>query len=200
MGKQKRAEITRQQIIEAGIRLFSTAGYHSTSSKKIAREAGVAVGSFYNHFRDKKHLLQEIQQLHSQKVHRLIRQSLQEADHQHLAQDGRSLVQQMIQHTLHLHTYPPDLHREITSLEYSDADFAALGQQEEKQAIQHTITYLKQHQDKLRVQDLEAAAIVISQAIKQVVHSIKIFGAPIAQQRITEALGEMIYRFLYKDS
>ena len=50
--QQKRSEQTRARILEAGKRLFMRDGYHSTSRKKIAAEAGVAIGSFYSYFDD----------------------------------------------------------------------------------------------------------------------------------------------------
>src|ERR1700720_1429375 len=44
---------TRRALIEAAARIFNSAGYHSTDSNRIAREAGYAPGTFYVHFADK---------------------------------------------------------------------------------------------------------------------------------------------------
>jgi TetR/AcrR family fatty acid metabolism transcriptional regulator len=48
---------TRERIREAAVRVFSREGFDRASVKSIADEAGVAVGSIYNHFRDKDDLL-----------------------------------------------------------------------------------------------------------------------------------------------
>ncbi len=48
---------TRQRIREAAVLAFSRDGFDGTSVKSVADEAGVAVGSIYNHFRDKDDLL-----------------------------------------------------------------------------------------------------------------------------------------------
>ena len=48
---------TKERIREAAVRVFSREGFDRASVKSIAEEAGVAVGSIYNHFRDKEELL-----------------------------------------------------------------------------------------------------------------------------------------------
>ncbi len=48
---------TTERIREAAVRVFSREGFDRATVKSIAEEAGVAVGSIYNHFRDKDDLL-----------------------------------------------------------------------------------------------------------------------------------------------
>ncbi|RAK17160.1 TetR family transcriptional regulator [Anoxybacillus vitaminiphilus] len=48
------------EIIHAAIRLFSEKGYNSTSVEEIAKESGIAKGSFYKHFHSKEDLLLQI--------------------------------------------------------------------------------------------------------------------------------------------
>lgn len=57
---QKRGIITRDKIRTAGIKLFSDIGYYNINSKDIAKEAGVAIGSFYAYYKDKKELFIDI--------------------------------------------------------------------------------------------------------------------------------------------
>src|SRR5271166_14457 len=51
---------TRRALIEAASRIFNSAGYHSTDSNRIAREAGYAPGTFYVHFPDKLAIFLEV--------------------------------------------------------------------------------------------------------------------------------------------
>jgi len=53
---QDRAIRTKENIMEAGKRLFSEKSYHDVMADDIAKEAGVSVGSFYAYFKDKRHL------------------------------------------------------------------------------------------------------------------------------------------------
>jgi AcrR family transcriptional regulator len=50
-----------QRIMDAALACFSRAGYHGTSLKEIAAEAGVAKSLVHYHFESKEHLLVELQ-------------------------------------------------------------------------------------------------------------------------------------------
>jgi AcrR family transcriptional regulator len=45
---------TRAALVEAGRKLFISQGYHGTSMREIADEAGLALGGIYNHFGSKE--------------------------------------------------------------------------------------------------------------------------------------------------
>jgi AcrR family transcriptional regulator len=53
-------ETTRQAILEASYRLFTEQGYHGTSMRAIAAQAGITAGSIYNHFADKEQIIQAV--------------------------------------------------------------------------------------------------------------------------------------------
>ena len=55
-------EKTRASIIRAGIKLFSSSGYHGTSVGDIAKAAQITKGAFYHHFQTKEELLMLIHQ------------------------------------------------------------------------------------------------------------------------------------------
>jgi AcrR family transcriptional regulator len=54
--KQDRSIKTKNKLLEAGKRVFSQRNYHDVHAGDIARDAGVAVGSFYAYFHDKRDL------------------------------------------------------------------------------------------------------------------------------------------------
>lgn len=49
-----KGEVTRATLLKAAHKLFLTQGFHGTSMREIADEAGVAVGGIYNHFATKE--------------------------------------------------------------------------------------------------------------------------------------------------
>jgi AcrR family transcriptional regulator len=51
---------TRQALLAAARKEFLQEGYFDTDTNKIARKAGVAAGSFYNHFQDKREIFIEV--------------------------------------------------------------------------------------------------------------------------------------------
>ncbi|WP_338471788.1 TetR/AcrR family transcriptional regulator [Niallia sp. XMNu-256] len=55
--KQERAQQKRKSLLESGLQLFIHHGYEHTTAKEIALHAGVATGTFYRYFSDKRQLL-----------------------------------------------------------------------------------------------------------------------------------------------
>ncbi|MFQ5957685.1 MAG: TetR/AcrR family transcriptional regulator [Candidatus Brocadiales bacterium] len=60
LSKDKALETKKPAIIDAAIRLFSEKGIKATTVKDIAREAGVAEGTLYRHWKGKEELAQEL--------------------------------------------------------------------------------------------------------------------------------------------
>ncbi|MCB1052077.1 MAG: TetR family transcriptional regulator [Acidobacteria bacterium] len=53
MKQTDKSSLSIQQILQAGLRCFSQAGYKGTSMKDIAQEASVSIGRVYHHFQAK---------------------------------------------------------------------------------------------------------------------------------------------------
>lgn len=54
------ADLTRQRVIRAALELFTTRGYHDTTTALIAKKAGIAEGTIYRHFASKQQLVNEL--------------------------------------------------------------------------------------------------------------------------------------------
>ena len=54
------ADLTRQRLIRAALELFTTRGYHVTTTAQIAKKAGIAEGTIYRHFASKQQLVNEL--------------------------------------------------------------------------------------------------------------------------------------------
>lgn len=70
------AEKTRQDIIEAGINVFSKKWYAIVNMSDIAKEAGVTRGAIYWHFKNKAELFREIHNIVAGEIETIVRQSL----------------------------------------------------------------------------------------------------------------------------
>jgi AcrR family transcriptional regulator len=53
-------QLRRQAILEAGLAIFSSAGFAAAKLDAVAEKAGVAKGTIYLHFRDKQDLFEQI--------------------------------------------------------------------------------------------------------------------------------------------
>jgi AcrR family transcriptional regulator len=60
MQQHERSERSRQQILEAALRLFSHQGYRGTSIREIAEAAGISTGNLYHQFPDKETLFRTL--------------------------------------------------------------------------------------------------------------------------------------------
>lgn len=60
--RQKRALETRSKIVEAAKKVIAQKGFENVSIEDIAKEAGVATGSFYTYFKRKEDIIEEMNQ------------------------------------------------------------------------------------------------------------------------------------------
>lgn len=58
--RKRDAKATRDRLVRAALDLFTSQGYHGTTTPVIAERAGVAEGTIYRHFTSKEQLLNEI--------------------------------------------------------------------------------------------------------------------------------------------
>jgi AcrR family transcriptional regulator len=63
--KATKGERTRDRIVRAAHRLFIEQGYHGTSMRRIAEQAGLALGGIYNHFASKEDILAAVMMEHN---------------------------------------------------------------------------------------------------------------------------------------
>jgi AcrR family transcriptional regulator len=64
--KEELVQKRSQQILEAAARVFAQKGYHTSTTREIAAEAGVSEGTIYNYFQSKEDLLLSVPRLLSE--------------------------------------------------------------------------------------------------------------------------------------
>ncbi|MGL4288279.1 MAG: TetR/AcrR family transcriptional regulator [Phreatobacter sp.] len=68
----KRAEVSRQQILDVAASLFRARGYTETSLRDIGAQVGMKAGSLYYHFASKEELAAEVLRVGVQRVHEAV--------------------------------------------------------------------------------------------------------------------------------
>ncbi|WP_242949545.1 TetR/AcrR family transcriptional regulator [Clostridium pasteurianum] len=66
---QKRSIEKRKKIIDTATKIFNDKGYLNTTTAEIAKEAGLATGSVYAYFKDKKDIFVEVLKLYSNSIY-----------------------------------------------------------------------------------------------------------------------------------
>jgi AcrR family transcriptional regulator len=67
-GAEKRRFDTREKLVNTAEYLFSKKGYHNTQVIDIVKAAGVSAGTFYNYFKDKKDIFEQLVEKNLKKI------------------------------------------------------------------------------------------------------------------------------------
>lgn len=103
----------RQQILEAARTVFAKRGYHQTTIEHIVAEAGVARGTFYLYFEDKRSVFAELIDRFSNRISMAISSIIVDDEQRSVADQTRANIRAII--TLALQE------REMTKILFSDA-------------------------------------------------------------------------------
>lgn len=74
------ADLTRQRLIRAALELFTTRGYHDTTTAQIAKKAGIAEGTIYRHFASKQHFVNELYRAAQRWAANLVQETARDPD------------------------------------------------------------------------------------------------------------------------
>lgn len=80
MKREEKNEAKRQSILDAALRVFAAKGFAATRMDEVARDAGVAKGTIYIHFKDKEDLFAAILKEVLMPQHTMIVQTLERND------------------------------------------------------------------------------------------------------------------------
>ena len=196
---QKRGMETKKKIIEAAAELFAEKGYHKTNALEIAAKAGVATGSFYAYFNNKKEVLIEIIRnfytVTSEKVLNAYSVRIRENATDDY-REGKKLVHSMIRALYDAHTVHPSLHRELLAMILLDSEIEQISREEDRKIVAAMILLFKEYRKYVRVRDTEAAAILLHKVGEEIIHHIKIMGSDIDGERLLGELEDMVCRYL----
>lgn len=190
---QKRSIETRRSIINSAMELFSQKGFHNTNSKEIAAHAGVAIGSFYAYFEDKKQLFIEVLKCYNQQISERIH-----FDKNLELRDVDKFIYQLVDIILAAHDFKPGFHRELTTMRYSDQDVQLVMKELEDHQLDFTYKHLKAYEEVIKVKDLKTAAFIIFNTIQSIAHEYKFSKPVIEEESLKKELTDMIVNYLFK--
>lgn len=194
---QKRGIETKAKIIKAASSLFCEKGFHNINAADIAARAGVATGTFYSYFNDKKEVLVDVLRLFYQEVtEKVLRSSPGEWQG---IMEGRKFISSMIKSFYAAHAINPRLHKQLNALILLDKDIEEINRNEERKVISLIKSFMESHREDIRVADLEAAAEMIFLVSDEMIHRIKITGSDTMSERLLKELEDMLCRFLLKE-
>jgi AcrR family transcriptional regulator len=163
---QERSRLTVDAIVEATARILVREGYDRASTNKIARAAGVSIGSLYQYFPSKEALVAAVVDRHTEEMMGLVRKAMIEVAEQPVAVAARKLVRVMID----AHRVNPKLHRALVEQVPRVGRLDRIHQIDRESAAL-VWSYLDAHRDEIQVADIELAAFVCVTTVEALTHA-----------------------------
>ena len=192
--------MTRDRIIDAAQDLFGKNGYHRTNAQQVAAHAGLATGTFYSYFNNKKEVLIEIiKRFYRETAHKVFYYYNSSASdiNDDPFKAGKRLVHIIITALYEAHSINPCLHRELVALSLLDDELIDINRKEETRVLDFLTTLLSSNREVLQVSDLEAAAFLLYRTAEEVIHRLRIIGSDIESERMLAELENMICAYLF---
>ena len=163
---QKRSRLTVDALLEATARILVTEGFDRASTNKIARLAGVGIGSLYQYFPNKEALVGAVVDRHSEATMQVVRTALAKVALRPVDEAIGALVRVGIDS----HRVNPKLHRVLTE------QVPRVGRLDSVQAVGRETyalvrAYLEAHRDELAVTDTSLAAFVCVTTVEALTHA-----------------------------
>lgn len=140
MPSQKRSIEKYENILKAAFTLFNERGYYNITTADIAKEAGVATGSIYSYFEDKKDIFIEIM--------KRINKKFFSPTHDFWTDNGtielkdevsiKKIFKKFIKLMMEYHNFSKLFHDDMMALELLDEDIAVIRKENLKQREQNT--------------------------------------------------------------
>lgn len=191
----KKSAQTRQQIIDAAMKLFSETGYYKTNSKEIAKEAKVSIGCFYNYFEDKKEVFSEVLDSYYIKFNTVIENKLKQLLEN--PSDKKTMLYEAIKAILDAHSIFTGFHNELIVMYYSDPVMFEKNQKQHKESLELTITCLRQLANPDKIKNIEIAGTIIYSSIDAVIDRIVFLNEHDKEEEYIKELVEMVSSYLF---
>ncbi|MGH3557152.1 MAG: TetR/AcrR family transcriptional regulator [Mycobacterium sp.] len=189
--KQRRAEQTRQRILDAAARVFAEHGYASGTTNRIAEAAELSIGSLYQYFPNKDAILGTLMQAHVEAGARKISECLADGVPARLSDALRVFVRATIDN----HRDNPRLHRVLFEEAPRAPAFLAQLRDSEQTMIDATACLLEQHPE-IRVDDSQLAARIVVATIESLVHRLITAPSPIDPQQLEDEIVALLAGYL----
>jgi AcrR family transcriptional regulator len=180
---QARSRATVDALIEATARILVRDGFDGASTNRIAREAGVSVGSLYQYYPGKEALVVAVIERHNRDLMQVVREALADVETEPLEPATRRLVAAAIA----AHRVDPKLHRVLAE---QTPRTGALANVEAFSSETYALfrAYLERRRDELRAVDLELAAFVCVTSIEALTHTAVLHRPDMLSEAATETL------------
>lgn len=191
--RQDRSRATVDAILDATAHVLVAEGYDRASTNRVAERAGVSVGSLYQYFPNKEALVGELVDRLSKQITELVVDRLSELLEEPPERVARELVTAMVR----LKRDDPALARvlreqipRVGRLQRYERDLERI--------IEATEAYLTRWRERMRHDDLAAAAFVTVHTVDAVTHAGVTGRAPLDDAQLIEHTTALVLSYLVR--
>lgn len=141
---KKSSIATKERILEKGFELICQRGYSNVTSVDIAKYAGVATGSLYQYFPDKRAVFLAGAKKYSDQILAPILNTFSQNNFK--LSKLPVLIEQIIDDFIKNHSLNQRAHTEIIAMSQLDPDFADIFKQNELRLTRQIVQFLSSHQ------------------------------------------------------
>ena len=163
--QQARSVATVEAILEATARILLTDGLEKLSTNRVAKVAGVSVGSLYQYFPNKVALIEALCQRHVDEMMDLMNQCLSEFSASTVEEAVRMFIHGMMQ----AHALEPELHHAVM-LASNQLGLQTIDDIEVRSSAGVRM-WLEMHRDEVVPNDLDLATFVLILSVEAVTHA-----------------------------
>jgi AcrR family transcriptional regulator len=163
--RQARARATVDAILTATARVLQREGFDRASTNRVARAAGVSVGSLYQYFPSKEALVAALAERHIEEMSRELKKTIARV----AALDLEEAVREVVGLLLRAHAVDPGLHRVLIEQVPRVGRLERL-REVELQTESLVRAWLEAHVTEVRACDLDTAAFVVCTAVEALAH------------------------------
>lgn len=192
---QSRSQRMVDDLLDATARVLVEEGWEKASTNRIAKVAGVSVGSIYQYFPNKEALVLAVGRRHAEQMTALLARTISDLSSGSEAAALEHAVPLFVRAMFAAHRVEPELHIALVG----QLLHVGLESIEEIQQTSLAIvrSYLERHRDRLLVRDLDAAAFLCVTTVEAVVHAALIERAGRIDDPATEReLCDLLLRYL----
>jgi AcrR family transcriptional regulator len=162
---QQRSKATVDAIVGAMTRVLIKEGWDAASTNRVAKEAGVSVGSLYQYFPSKEALVLAVMEGHALEMTARLQQRMLQLATAPLEEATTELVHLFIEN----HQHNPKLHKVLIQ---QVPRVGALAKLEELNRFYERLlaSYMELHRDELEVTDMSVSAYVLVQSVEALCH------------------------------
>lgn len=163
--RQKRSQETVKAILQATTHILKEEGYDKTSTNRVAKRAGVSIGSLYQYFPNKEALVTALFEQHHEQMLEQLQTMIVDLGDAPLTVAVRTYVKAMIE----AHEVNADLHRVLVEqVMHLGVDYI---QELNHRICQMVEMYLASRTETILPQNLKMASFVLVSAVESVSHA-----------------------------